>query len=421
MKIALLHYSVPPVVGGVESVLAHQARWMAAAGHRVCVVAARGADLAPEIPLRQAPRIDSRHADVLAVKQQLDAGQVTADFHALRTAIVEELAPLLADCDVVIAHNICSLAKNLALTAALNQLYTDPAFPHLVLWHHDLAWTTPRYRRELHAGYPWDLLRTDWPGATQVVISQLRRQELAGLLQIPAESIHVVPNGVDLERFYKLEAETADLAARLDLLAAAPLLLLPVRITRRKNIELAIRVMAALRDRMPAARLLVTGPLGAHNPANAAYFDELRRLRAALGLDAQVHFLAELSDAFLSDAVISDFYRLADALLLPSFEEGFGIPLIEAAISHLPVFCTDVAPLPELGAGDVTYFAPDADPGQVAAAVAARLEGSAVYRFAARARQQFTWRQVYALYIAPLLAPLDGAAAQEEVQHESTA
>ncbi len=89
MKIALLHYSAPPIVGGVESMLAHQARQMAAAGHAVCVVAARGADLDPEIPLRCTPLIDSLHATVLAVKQQLDTGQVTADFHTLRDAIAE--------------------------------------------------------------------------------------------------------------------------------------------------------------------------------------------------------------------------------------------------------------------------------------------------------------------------------------------
>ena len=33
MKIAILHYSSPPIVGGVESVLAHHARLMADAGH----------------------------------------------------------------------------------------------------------------------------------------------------------------------------------------------------------------------------------------------------------------------------------------------------------------------------------------------------------------------------------------------------
>jgi hypothetical protein len=42
MKIALLHYSAPPIVGGVESVLGQHARLMADAGHAVRVVAARG-------------------------------------------------------------------------------------------------------------------------------------------------------------------------------------------------------------------------------------------------------------------------------------------------------------------------------------------------------------------------------------------
>ena len=65
----------------------------------------------------------------------------------------------LKGCDVLIAHNVASLQKNLALTAALHEAYKMPGFPTLILWHHDLAWTTPRYRDELHEGYPWDLLR----------------------------------------------------------------------------------------------------------------------------------------------------------------------------------------------------------------------------------------------------------------------
>jgi hypothetical protein len=42
-SIALLHYSVPPVVGGVESVLAQHARLIAGAGHAVRALAGRGA------------------------------------------------------------------------------------------------------------------------------------------------------------------------------------------------------------------------------------------------------------------------------------------------------------------------------------------------------------------------------------------
>lgn len=403
MNISLLHYSVPPVVGGVESVLAHQADLMAAAGHTVTVVAARGEPWSKHITLRRAPLADSRHPEVLAVKAELDKGLVTERFAALRAATAKQLHPLVADSDILIAHNVCSLAKNLALTAALADLYTEPAFPRLLLWHHDLAWTTPRYRAELHDGQPWDLLRWTWPGATHVVVSQLRRRELARLTGVPAGAIAVVPNGVDLPAFYKFEPTTARLLAETGLPDAAPILLLPVRVTRRKNIEFALRMLAALHRHLPQARLVVTGPLGAHNPANAAYLDELRSLRAELGLERAAIFLAEHTDIFLPDAVIADFYRLADALFLPSFEEGFGIPLLEAALSRMPVFCSAVEPLPELGGDDVHYFDPHGDPIAVAALVAGHLQQSARYRFSVRARSAYTWEQVFRLSIAPLL------------------
>jgi glycosyltransferase involved in cell wall biosynthesis len=340
---------------------------------------------------------------VLAAKADLDRGHIPADFAALVDDIAVGLAEALRAVDVLIAHNVCSLNKNLALTAALQRLTQQPDRLRVILWHHDLAWTTPRYRAELHDGYPWDLLRTDW-GARHVVVSELRQRELADLLRLPLEAITIVPNGVDVSAFYKLEAATRDLIERLDLLSAAPILLLPVRITPRKNIELALRVLAELRRDFPHACLIVTGPLGPHNAANADYFAKLTRLRAELNLSGAAHFLAELIDGYLPDEIIADFYRLADALILPSREEGFGIPVIEAAFSHLPIFCADIPPLRALGGDDVTYFSPDADPAVVAALLADRFRRDGVSRWAARARRTFSWARVYTDHIAPLLA-----------------
>ena len=48
MKIAILHYSAPPVIGGVESVLAHHAKLMVSAGHEVQVIAGIGKNYEPE-------------------------------------------------------------------------------------------------------------------------------------------------------------------------------------------------------------------------------------------------------------------------------------------------------------------------------------------------------------------------------------
>ena len=403
MNIAILHYSVPPIVGGVESVIAHHARLMSTNGHSVRLIAGRGEPLGERIPLMSMPLADSRHTRVTEMKDQLDRGEVTTEFEVIRDKLAIELQSALSDVDVLIAHNVCSLNKNLALTAALYQLHGSKKLPRLILWHHDLAWTTPRYQPELHAGYPWDLLRTDWGNLTHIVVSELRRAELAELMKLEPASIKIVPNGVDAARFYKLESQTQTLLEQTHLLDAAPILLLPVRLTPRKNIELALHTLAKLQKQFPKAALVVTGPLGPHNVNNLKYFEMLKNLRQQLGLQHSVYFLAELIDSFLPDEVIADFYRVADALFFPSREEGFGIPLIEAAFSHLPAFCADIPPLRELGLGDATFFSSDEDPVNVASLLADYFRSSAATRLAMRTRLSFRWEAIYQEHIAPLL------------------
>jgi mannosylglucosylglycerate synthase len=403
MKIAILHYSVPPIVGGVESVIGHHARLMSGDRHSVQLIAARGESIGEQIPLNIIPLADSRHPRVTKIKEQLDSGKVTADFAALRDELAEQLQDAISGMDILIAHNICSLNKNLALTAALHQLHISKRLPHLILWHHDLAWTTPRYQSELYEGYPWDLLKTPWDDAIQVTVSEMRRDELSDLMKIDKSKIHVVPNGVDLGKFFKLEEQTLGYVKKLDLLQASPLLLLPVRITSRKNIELALQVLAVLRNELPSAQIVVTGPLGPHNPANLQYFERLRALREELGLKNSVHFLAELTTGFIPDEVISDFYKLADALLFPSFEEGFGIPILEAGFTGIPIFCSDILPLKTLGGEFVSYFSPQENPHLVAKMMVEYFRKDKVFGLRASVREQFTWERIYATRIAPLL------------------
>lgn len=401
MKIALLHYAAAPVVGGVESVISHHARLMADDGHEVKIIAGRGGQTDPRIPFICIPQIDSRHEDTLQVKAALDGGKIPGGFDELSQMLEEKLREALTGFDVLIAHNVGSLHKNLALTAAVSRLAESGM--RTILWHHDLAWTTPRYRSELHEGYPWDLLRTAWPKAVHVTVSEPRRQELAALTGLPPEQIHVISNGLDAGRFLKLEAQTQDFIRQFNLLGVSPLLLLPVRITPRKNIELAIRALAEVRGRYPKAMLVITGPPGPHNPANAAYFKLLTDLRESLGLKENVIFLAEHTADYIPDEVIADFYRLADALLLPSREEGFGIPVIEAGLAGMPVFCADIPPLRELGGPFATYFSPDDPPDRVSKLIVERLSGDLTFAQRQRVKNNYTWQQIYDEKIKPLL------------------
>jgi glycosyltransferase involved in cell wall biosynthesis len=403
MRIVLLHYTAPPVVGGVETVIGHQARLMAGSGYEVRIAAGRGSQVDDEVDFVSIPQADSQNSEILKIKKDLDQGRVPAGFAGMVDGLTDSLEKILAGADWLIAHNVCSLNKNLALTAAVKRIAERAPRPRIALWHHDLAWTTPRYREELHDGHPWDLLKTAWPGTTQVTISEFRRRELADLFDIPGDQIRVIPNGLDAARFFKFERATEEFVNKLAILDGWPLLLLPVRITPRKNLELALQVLADLRREFPRAILLVTGPLGAHNPANQEYFDKLLALRHSLGLEGAAHFLAEHTSEYLPDQVIADFYRLADLLFMPSQEEGFGIPVLEAGLNGLPVFCTDIPPLRELGGRHVNYFDLDAQPAEIAGSMAGYLSSSSVFGLRERVRAEFIWTQVHQKHIIPLL------------------
>jgi glycosyltransferase involved in cell wall biosynthesis len=376
---------------------------MAAAGHQVRIIAGRGEQTDPQIEFVRLPLADSRDPEVLAVKAELDQGRVPAAFDALSRRIEQGLHPLLTQADWLICHNVCSLNKNLPLTLAVRRISDSKDGPRLVLWHHDLAWTTPRYRPELHDGYPWSLLRSDWPQAVQVAVSRPRQAELSELLGVGAERIRVIPNGIDVAGFLDLGPETTRLLEDLRIMDKRPLVLLPVRITPRKNIEMALGVLQELGSEFPHCALLVTGPLGAHNAANAAYLDRLLSLRKQMGLQQTVFFGAESRRDPLSDKVIEDLYRVADLLLLPSVEEGFGLPLLEAGLTGLPVFCSDIDALRELGGEDVTYFDPDAPPSTVANLIAAAMKSSSRFALRRRILQEYSWERIYADRLAPLL------------------
>ncbi len=405
-RVAILHYAAPPIVGGVEVTIYHHARLLADRGYDVSVIAGRGATFHPRVTFHLVPEVDSRHPDVLAIAGELAQGRVPDGFASLRDRIAARLHELLSETNAVIVHNAVTLHKNLPLTAAL-RLLVDARAIHLIAWCHDFAWQDELYTPEMHPGYPWDLLRTPWPGVRYVVVSHHRREMLARLLGLPEQEIAVVTPGVDVAEFLKLEPETRRLVVELRLLDAEPLMLLPARVTRRKNIEMGIRITAALSDLMARPVLIVTGPPGPHNPSNIAYLNYLRDLRRQLGVDDRVHFLYEYgedeSPLHVTDAMMSDFYQLADLLLFPTRREGFGIPVLEAGLTRLPIFAADIPPIRE-SAGNLAYrFDPDDDPAMVARAIAERLSRDPAYRMRRRVLREFAWEQIIEEKVIPLL------------------
>ncbi len=402
-RIAILHYASPPTIGGVESTIAAHARLFADRGYPVKVITGRGQVFDSRVPVTVLPEIGSTASEVLEINAQLAQGCVTAKFDSLVRRLVPILATELGDQDVLMAHNVLSLHKNLALTAAIKGLITDAV--RVIAWCHDLAWCDPQYAGEMHSGYPWDLLREQWPQVQYVVVSRARQEDLSNLWHKPDPEarISVVPPGIDPIEFLGVSDEAAHWVHDLDLLNASPLLLLPARLTRRKNIEFAVQVTAALRKRGTTASLIVTGPPGPHNPTNEMYLDRLRRLRKELAVENAVIFMHEHGE--IKDAALRDLYLLADAMILPSTREGFGIPVLEAGLARLPVFCTDLACFHESAGKNARYFLPDASPESVADLVLETLAGDPAYRLKRRVLQEYSWDKIFSERIRPLIDP----------------
>ncbi len=410
-RIAILHYAGPPGIGGVESTIAHHARALSGLGYDVRIISGtepgngRSED---RIQIYSSPLFGSNSPQVLRIKSELDRGVLTENFTELVQQIGEELRAALMDCDVCIAHNVLTFNKNLPLTTALAALNAEDTI-RIIGWCHDLAWKNVQYRSELYDRYPWTLLRIPWPNTVYVTVSEPRRHELAELLNIPAASISVVVPGVDPARFFQWTPVVEELERCLHLLEADGLLLTPARITRRKNIALGLHTLAALRRQSGKDfRLIVTGPPGPHNPANPGYLGELLQISRELQIEPFVHFLykSEIQGEplLIDDTTLANLFQLADVLFFPSTQEGFGIPVLEAGLTSLPVFCADIPSLRATGREDVQYFDPLLDsPENIAARILLFIDNNPAYRLRVRVRKTYRWDVIVREQVVPLL------------------
>lgn len=406
MHISILHYAAPPVVGGVESTIYHHARLLYQSGYAVSIIAGKGAKFHDAINFIHIPEIDSRNPMVLRVGKQLANGEITQDFTNLKDELYESLSKALAGTDALIVHNAITLHKNLSLTAALKKITAEPNH-RILAWCHDFAWQDTLYTPDLHPGYPWDLMKSIWNGVDYVAVSEHRKGRLAELLGLPPENIKVIEPGVDPYQFYDLSPIGRRFVDQNHIFESEPVILLPARITRRKNIEFAIQITSHLKQNFPRVALIITGPPGPHNPKNIEYLKSLLSLRSSLDLKSNIHFIYEMQgdDQIFNapDDFIAELFRISDCVLFPSFREGFGIPVLEAGLAKVPIFASDIPPIKESSAGMINLFDPYGDPAQVAGMIVEDLTCNPMYQLRRHVLSNFTWQSIVKNKIIPLL------------------
>jgi glycosyltransferase involved in cell wall biosynthesis len=149
--------------------------------------------------------------------------------------------------------------------------------------------------------------------------------------RFPAERVHVIPNGVDTERFQPRPRDGA-LLATLGIPSDANIVGLVAVLRPEKNHELFLRAAAIVRQQVAPARLVLVG--------NGPERDKLNRLTAELRLADVVHFLGARSD-------VPQLLPLFDVFALTSKIEASPVSILEAQACGLPVVATRVGSIAE--------------------------------------------------------------------------
>ena len=173
--------------------------------------------------------------------------------------------------------------------------------------------------------------------------SAAARDDLAATLGIPAEQFTVIHHGID-RRETPQPADPAAVRARLDLPERDPILVCVATKRPHKNQELLLRALGSVPD---AVVVLAGHP-------EQPYDQELRTLADSLGIASRVRFAD-----YVPDAELEALWRMAAVAVFPTRAEGFGIPVAEALAHGVPVACSDIAVLHEVGGPFVRTFDPD--------------------------------------------------------------
>src|SRR5215467_782263 len=184
-----------------------------------------------------------------------------------------------------------------------------------------------------------------------VVSTAAEGEDLRRAYHVPADRLAVVPPGVDLDTFLPQPKPLARL------LVGHPderLFVFVGRLEPLKGVDVILRALALLTagGRHPEVRLLVLGEdSGSGSGGERA---RLRRLAEELGLTDRVEFLGSVPQRQLVS-----YYAAADACLMPSYSESFGLVGLEAQACGTAVIASNVAGLASVVRDGVTGFLVD--------------------------------------------------------------
>ncbi len=167
-------------------------------------------------------------------------------------------------------------------------------------------------------------------------VSAYTREELTEFYNIEEEKIHVIYNGVDVEKF-KPNKDKTHLRRELQLEEEGKMILFVGRLYRRKGLETLLQSVPKVIERFRDAKFVISGEGFKENKE--------KLLKLAKKLDIENHVLFA---GYFPDERLPDLYAASDIFVLPALYENFPFAILEAQATGLPVISTKVGGIPEI-------------------------------------------------------------------------
>jgi glycosyltransferase involved in cell wall biosynthesis len=213
-----------------------------------------------------------------------------------------------------------------------------------------------------------------------IINSESLRAEIKQHLEVDDRKLKLIYEAVDHDLFQPGDADEA--RARVASYGVTkPFVLFVSSMWPYKNADGLLRAWAHARADLGDRQLAIVGPI-----RDEKYGAALHALVAELGIIDDVVFTGGVP---LDETV--RFYRAADVFVYPSFNETFGLPILEAMACGCPVVTSDTSAMPET-AGGAAVLARPGDPASIARAIGEAIGGRDQLRDAGLRRAgQFTW------------------------------
>ena len=259
-----------------------------------------------------------------------------------------------------------------------------PLGRQVVTVHDVIPWASASYRGGALAGTFFTVQASRLRRCAAIIaVSPRVAGEAASVLRIRPDRITVVAEGVDAVFQPVPTAGDAGALARAGIGSSRYMLWTGSMVAHdpRKALDVLIRAAARVREASPGITLVMAGAIGT---------EAIRVQQLAGAADVPL-----VMPGFVSDADLAALYRGAAVSVIPSLDEGFGLPVLEALACGSPLVATRAGNIPDL-AGDAALLVPPADAEALAAAVMTAAGGGGAPGMRERGLRragEFSWKR----------------------------